>query len=735
VTAAPPAAPRTPTVPVWLDRLASVGWRVLVTAGLGLVLIALTIVLSTVTASVLLALVVAAPLAPTVRGLRARGLSRAIASAVACGVGLAVFALALILLIVSVVPYLRQIVAAVSAGISDVADGLVAIGAPDAVIAGFDRFVDGLRGLLAVNVAAFAGTAVTVGTILVLAAFLLYFVLQDGDRGWSWLMGQLKPEHAATLTEGATIGVDHVGGYVRRVVIMAAADALAAAVLLAVLGSNDLGPLLGPLVALVFVAGLVPYLGAIVTTAAIALILLAVSGPLQAVLFIVGVAAAAIAEDRLLADTSIGRRVDVHPAIVVIAITAGAALYGILGLITALPVTVFVLAVTGSVIAVLDERVADVPRVRAEPGAWSMPGWLDRLAQWSWRGLVTIALGLLVIRIIVSVPIVAVPVVLAIVTAATLLPLMRRLRARGWSMGAAAAATTIGATVAVAAAVIVTVIWMVQPLGDILSTALDGAGDLDLGWLVSAVNEVGAVISIDIAGILTGILGVVLVIVLTLLLTFLFLRDGGKFWNLVIDRLRGARREHLDDAGDRAVDVLSGYMIGTAVISLFGAVTSALIMIILGLPLAIPIGVLTFFGGFIPYIGSFVTTALAFLVAVAVGTTADIVIMFVYTIVFNLIQGSVVAPIVYSKALSLHPAIVLLAVPIGGAIAGILGMFLVVPIAAIVSATWRLVVATIEDDTPETPIAADEASAAGADPARAAPPGSPGGTAPASAGT
>ena len=118
------------------------------------------------------------------------------------------------------------------------------------------------------------------------------------------------------------------------------------------------------------------------------------------------------------------------------------------------------------------------------------------------------------------------------------------------------------------------------------------------------------------------------------------------------------------------MEVLSGYMIGTAVISLFGAVTSALIMIILGLPLAIPIGVLTFFGGFIPYIGSFVTTALAFLVAVAVGTTADIVIMFVYTIVFNLIQGSVVAPIVYSKALSLHPAIVLLAVPIGGAVAG-----------------------------------------------------------------
>ena len=69
-------------------------------------------------------------------------------------------------------------------------------------------------------------------------------------------------------------------------------------------------------------------------------------------------------------------------------------------------------------------------------------------------------------------------------------------------------------------------------------------------------------------------------------------------------------------------------------------------MVILGLPLAVPIGVLTFFGGFIPYIGTFITTALGFLVAVAFGSTQDIMIMFVYTIVFNLIQGNYVAPIV-----------------------------------------------------------------------------------------
>ena len=366
------------------------GWRVLASAGFGLVLIVLTIVLSTVTASVLLALVVAAPLAPTVRGLRARGLSRAIASAVACSIGLVVFALVLILLIVSVVPYVREIVAAVSDGIADIANGLVAIGAPDAVIEGFERFVDGLRGLLAVNIAALAGTAVTVGTILVLASFLLYFVLQDGDRGWAWFMGQLEPMQASTLTAGATVGVERVGGYVRRVAGHGGGGR----------GRGGGAPAAPRRVAPRPAAGAARRPGVRRRARPVPRgdrhdrprspsILVAVAGPLQALLFIAGLGVAAVVEDRVLADTPIGRRVNVHPAIVVIAITAGAALYGILGLITAAPVTLFVLAVTAVGHRGPRRSARESPPCPPESDtAWSVPEWLDRVAQWSWRGLV-----------------------------------------------------------------------------------------------------------------------------------------------------------------------------------------------------------------------------------------------------------------------------------------------------------------------------------------------------------
>ena len=137
-------------------------------------------------------------------------------------------------------------------------------------------------------------------------------------------------------------------------------------------------------------------------------------------------------------------------------------------------------------------------------------------------------------------------------------------------------------------------------------------------------------------------------------------------------------------------------MLGTGAISIFGAATQFLIMTILGIPLALPLAVLAVFGGFIPYIGSLITTGLAFLVTVATGTPQDIAIMAIFTIVFNIVQGNFVAPIVYSRVVSLHPAVVLAAIPAGNQIAGIVGMFLVVPFLGVVAAVWRTVLRVLD---------------------------------------
>jgi putative heme transporter len=65
--------------------------------------------------------------------------------------------------------------------------------------------------------------------------------------------------------------------------------------------------------------------------------------------------------------------------------------------------------------------------------------------------------------------------------------------------------------------------------------------------------------------------------------------------------------------------------------------------------------------------------------------------MVIWTLVFNLVTGNVVGPLVYGKTVHLHPAVVLVAIPAGTTIAGILGMFLVVPLIGVVAATWRTI--------------------------------------------
>jgi predicted PurR-regulated permease PerM len=188
---------------------------------------------------------------------------------------------------------------------------------------------------------------------------------------------------------------------------------------------------------------------------------------------------------------------------------------------------------------------------------------------------------------------------------------------------------------------------------------------------------------------------VAVIVVLSTLLAFYLLLDGGRAWTRIVTRARPEIAGDLDGAARRAVEVLGGYMIGTGVISFVGAASQLVIMLLLGIPLAVPVFVLSFILCFIPYIGGFISTGLALLLTIAYGSPEAIAVMVVWTIVFNLVTGNIVSPLVYGKTVHLHPAIVLVAIPAGAAVAGILGMFVVVPALGVVAATWRSVLGII----------------------------------------
>ena len=679
-------------VPGWLVRLGAIGWRVLAALLVGLVAIELAIALSTVTVSVLVAVVVAATFAPFVMRLRDRGWSRTRAAAVVTVGAVAVILVTLVLIGLSFAPYIGDMRAAIESGLVALRDRLAEVSIPPEVADAIAKAEAGLDAWLSEAAGGIASTIANVATVGVLASFTTFFLLQDGDKAWVWAMRSASDWRRETITSSGHVALERVGGYLRGTAVLAASDAISDFIFLWLLGV----PLAGPLSVLVFFGGFIPYIGGLITTTIIVLVTLASQGVGAVVILLVLITVMNIVQGNIMAPVIYGKTVEIHPALVLVALPAGAAFFGIIGLFAAIPIVAFVLAIVGALVTALGvDPEAERPPARVSGDSAFVPVWLDRLGQWSWRLLVGAALIYAAITALVQVPSVILPVILGVVFASTLARPVAALRRRGWGRSRAAAAATAGATLVVVLVVAVTVASLIGPLRQVIDQAIAGAGDADasasgiLGLLVSVVEEYGGALIAAVAGAVAGLAGLAVILFLSVFLTFYFLRDGDRFWARVLERVQASRRARVAEAGSRAVDVLGGYMVGTGAISLFGALTQYVIMVILGIPLALPLAVLSFFGGFIPYIGSFLTTGLALLVTIAVGSPTDVIVMVAFTLIFNVVQGNFVAPIVYSRVVSLHPAVVLLAIPAGNDLAGIAGMFLIVPFLGVVAATWR----------------------------------------------
>jgi predicted PurR-regulated permease PerM len=107
---------------------------------------------------------------------------------------------------------------------------------------------------------------------------------------------------------------------------------------------------------------------------------------------------------------------------------------------------------------------------------------------------------------------------------------------------------------------------------------------------------------------------------------------------------------------------------------------------IVGVPLVVPLAFLTFVAAFLPLVGAVVAGILAALVAlVTKGVTAALIVVAI-TLAVQQLEGHVLAPLLLGRAVSLHPVVIILALAAGSILGGIIGAFLAVPIAAVVTA-------------------------------------------------
>ncbi len=338
-------------------------------------------------------------------------------------------------------------------------------------------------------------------------------------------------------------------------------------------------------------------------------------------------------------------------------------------------------------------------RVIGEAIAWT--------ARWSLRW-VAIALGAVLLGLIVKETWgILLPVVLALIVSTVLAPLSALLRDRlGLPDGLAAAATligTIGIVIGVGFAIAPSVAGqsdqIVSDTASGLQRLQDWVKDSDFvsaaqvdsalqGLQDKVTGSAGSIASGVLAGVgAVGSAGVTLVI--SLILTFLFLKDGRRFvpW---MEALTGpSAGPHLAEVSTRAWTTLGGFIRTQALVSAIDAVFIGAGLLIVGVPLAIPLAVLTFFGGFVPIVGAFVVGAVAVLVAlVSNGLTGALIILAVIVAVQQL-EGNVLSPWLQSQSMNLHAAVVLLSVTLGSTLFGITGAFLAVPTVAVAAVVLR----------------------------------------------
>ena len=335
-----------------------------------------------------------------------------------------------------------------------------------------------------------------------------------------------------------------------------------------------------------------------------------------------------------------------------------------------------------------------------------VPAWLARSSAWAWRLTIVLIAVIGLAWLSLRLRVVVVPVLVATMLASVLVPFVGRLERRGMPRLAAVWVVLLSVFLAITA-LLGAAGWALtseltsdrarwEEVGDDVRQWLrDGPLDLSQATIDDAENRArdaiaggAASFGASRASLLIEFVGGAL---LSVAMTFFFVKDGPTMWSWIVERVHPSRRSVVDAAGHEAVVTLSAYLRAIAITGFVNAAVMTIALSIIGVPLAVPIGVITFFGAFLPIVGATIAGALAVVVALVANGVGAAVIVGVLTVVVQQVEGDVLMPVVMGRQVPLHPAAVLVALTAGAALAGVIGAFVAVPVAAIAAAAAPVV--------------------------------------------
>ncbi len=349
-----------------------------------------------------------------------------------------------------------------------------------------------------------------------------------------------------------------------------------------------------------------------------------------------------------------------------------------------------------------------------------VPAWLDRQAAIAGRLLVVGLAVAAVMWLALRIQFISTAVVLGFAEVSLLWPLVRWLRARRVPQPVAAILCVV-TFLAFFASLMVFVVAEVVRSGPDLADAAVGAFDDIVAWLrtgpfgvdseavQNVLDELQSSVGSFIGGIGTGVATGLSVVgnVLTVLLIATFfavfaLSSGDKLWGQFVRALPEDRRQPATTAFQAAMRAAGNWFYASTLTGLVDGLIIGIGLWLLGVPLYVPIGALTFVLAYIPLVGAAIAGAVAVLVALFAGgwTTALWTLLLVLAV--QQIEGNVLSPLLLSRALNFHPLILLILTTAAASAFGLVGLFLAIPVTGAITAAviaYRRALAAVDTGT------------------------------------
>lgn len=365
---------------------------------------------------------------------------------------------------------------------------------------------------------------------------------------------------------------------------------------------------------------------------------------------------------------------------------------------------------------------SDAARVRPPPRRPLGERTTIRAGAYAWAAIGIAGVFVLLLFVVGQLWLVAVPLTLALFPAAVLSPLAIRLKTVGLPDALVAAVLVVGTLLAITGLFTILIPAVsgeldnitesinqgVEQLRAFLQSGPFGLAPIELSELIDRAQEQIQAADVVQSGAVSTVAGTatrfLTGLALFLLALFFYLKDGPTIAEWLRRQFPEPAQEDASQVGQRVWSTIGLYFRGQLLVAFIDAIGITLGLLVLRVPLALPIGILVFFGSLFPVVGAFVSGFVAVIVALA--TRGFVIALLVLGVVLAVqqLEGNLLQPLILGRATNLHPLAVISALIAGGTLLGIVGAFLAVPVAA---SAWQTIKYLRERNDNGQPVPAD----------------------------